>query len=271
MKTLIRIFITALALISMFRGLASAYVLDEDGNGHPLHWESMPVEHLLVRSNVPGGIAGEDAVERAFRTWNDASTNVDFRFAGYASSGVQRYDGKNIVFWVYQGWAFDSTLAAATFRFYDTNNGRLLDADIVFNGESYAWAVGGSSFDIENSATHEIGHLCGLGHSTDREATMYGKTYASETKKRSLESDDVAGLDALYGGTRRDSTGNVVNSGSTGGSTGGVSGGGGGGGCSLGSSPNAGGSSDLLWLAALLVGISLRHHRKWDRSKFSAL
>jgi hypothetical protein len=250
--------VASLALALALSSQAAAFVLDKDGNGHPLYWASMPVRYFLVSNNTPGGANGEAAVHNAFGNWNAASTNVSYQFGGYVAQGIQQYDRKNLVYWVYNGWPYDPTLAAATFRFYDTSNGRLLDADIVFNGERYAWSVGGSNYDIENSATHEVGHFCGLGHSPDTDATMYAKTTAGETKKRSLAADDIAGVDALYGGTQLASSGGGVVSASAGG----VSSGGGGGGCSIGSSPNRAGATDLLWLALTLGAVAFRNRSK---------
>ena len=235
-------------------GRANAYVIDEDGHGHPLHWEEMPVQYYLVAGNVPGGADGEAAVHSAFEAWNAASANVQYDFAGYVAEGAQKYDGKNIVYWVYDAWPYDSTLAALTFRYYDTSNGRLLDADTVFNGVKFNWTVGGTGYDIQNSATHEAGHFGGLGHSLDPEATMYAKTQAGETKKRTLEADDVAGIEAIYGGTQVAAATQQEVSAPSASSTG-VGGGGGGGGCTLDRSGRAPRASDFLWPAALILAL----------------
>ena len=238
---------------------AQAFVLDEDGHGHPLHWKDMPVSYYLVANNVPAGADGEAAVHQAFETWNAASTNVNYEFAGYVTQGVQAFDGKNIVYWVFQSWPYDQNLAAITFRYYDTTDGHLLDADIVFNGDQFTWDVGGADYDIQNSATHEAGHFSGLGHSTDPTATMYASTYADETGKRTLSADDIAGIDAIYGGapTAVNSTEKVVNTTAPASSSSGV-GGGGGGGCSLDRSGEPARLSDLVWVGALLVSLLRR-------------
>ena len=200
MKAVAGIVVVALASVLASSTAARAYKIDDDGNGHPLHWQTKAASYFLVSGNNPAGAAGEAAVHAAFQTWNEASSSLQYSFAGYLSQGAQAYDGKNVVSWVSRSWPYDSTLAAITYRYYDTSDGRLLDADIVFNGEKFSWSVGGSGYDIQNSATHEVGHFSGLGHSTDLQATMYGGTTASEIKKRDLGADDLAALDALYGG-----------------------------------------------------------------------
>lgn len=56
--------------------------------------------------------------------------------------------------------------------------------------------------DLESIATHEVGHAFGLAdmYNTHCEhATMFGTSRPGETKKRSIEADDVRGLQQLYG------------------------------------------------------------------------
>ncbi|HUU56267.1 MAG TPA: matrixin family metalloprotease, partial [bacterium] len=55
--------------------------------------------------------------------------------------------------------------------------------------------------DVQNTGAHELGHnlmLADLTGSTEREFTMYVYTYTGETKKRSLEYDDIDGIRYLY-------------------------------------------------------------------------
>jgi len=189
----------ALAALLAAVSQAEAFVVDNDGHGHTLHWRNGQASYYLVSGNNPAGSAGEAAIHAAFKTWSDASTNLQYTFAGYTSQGLQAYDGKNIVYWQTGAWPYDSTLAAITWRYFDTSNGEMLDADIVFRRD-YSWTVGSAGYDIQNAATHEVGHVTGLGHSTDTKASMFASTYAGETSKRVLVADDLGGLAAIYGG-----------------------------------------------------------------------
>jgi hypothetical protein len=73
-------------------------------------------------------------------------------------------------------------------------NGGTDAGDILFNS-TVSWAVN-NTYDIMTVAAHEFGHALGLGDSTVTEAEMYG-TYNGI--KQALYSDDVSGIDSIYG------------------------------------------------------------------------
>jgi len=112
-----------------------------------------------------------------------------------------------------------------------SRDGEIVDADIELNGVDFALAVGGVTLDdgaclseLANTLTHEVGHLLGLEHTCRspedpervdgngdpsplcagvvdpviRDATMYPFQDCAETKKATVEPDDVAGVCAAY-------------------------------------------------------------------------
>jgi hypothetical protein len=81
---------------------------------------------------------------------------------------------------------------------------QILEFDILFNTD-FSWGDAtkdGSLMDLQNIATHEIGHGFGLDDLYDlvcSEETMYGYSYNGETSKRDLANGDITGLQELYG------------------------------------------------------------------------
>jgi hypothetical protein len=79
----------------------------------------------------------------------------------------------------------------------------IVDVDIMFNpGNTFATSSPGSlQFDLQSVATHEIGHLMGLDHSTIAHAVMYpyGDT-SSIGLRQALWTDDMIGSGHLYPG-----------------------------------------------------------------------
>jgi hypothetical protein len=68
--------------------------------------------------------------------------------------------------------------------------------------DDVAWDDGpgsvGSRFDLQGVMCHEYGHALGLGHSADPTATMKPSGGAGDLALRSIEDDDIAGIQCLY-------------------------------------------------------------------------
>ena len=74
-------------------------------------------------------------------------------------------------------------------------------APIHINSEHHRFVDGseepGQGLDLQSIAAHEVGHLAGLGHSPQIEATMYAH-YVGGTSPRDLHPGDISGICALY-------------------------------------------------------------------------
>jgi len=98
----------------------------------------------------------------------------------------------------------DRDALALTLLWHDKRTGEILDVDMELNGGAGTFtdcamqSCGARMVDLQNTITHEAGHLLGLGHSTVPGSTMQPSTTSGpETQKRSLEADDKAGYCAL--------------------------------------------------------------------------
>lgn len=81
----------------------------------------------------------------------------------------------------------------------------LLEADVRFNTQDFPFTNRPSgacthAYDIRSVATHEAGHVFGLGHSGagHENLTMYANSFACSTDARTLGKGDVLGLRSLY-------------------------------------------------------------------------
>jgi hypothetical protein len=206
------------------------------------------------------------ATRRAFFSWSSPScTDIYFNYAGLESteqtnltlSEGDKPDNKNMIIWREAQWppagvtdpSVNKDTPAVTTLIYNTDNGLIVDADIDLNGVNFWWTVTddtkAAATDIENILAHEIGHLLGLGHSEEVEATMFSMTSSAELKKRSLEKDDTAGVCFVYpfSGTTPAGPGQgTVHVDVQGG-------------CALAGDPTNAGSPALLALLALLLGL----------------
>ena len=87
--------------------------------------------------------------------------------------------------------------------FMDPGGGGISNGwNIRFYDGNFTWADGPGSisgFDIQAVACHELGHALGLGHSGTGAATMAPSIGSGSESERSLHSDDIAGVQFIYG------------------------------------------------------------------------
>lgn len=117
----------------------------------------------------------------------------------------------------YNCWSHDDATYALTTTSYNIATGQLADADIEFNSTPGIHRYTTESetarrctsltdpseknctaTDVQNTATHEIGHLIGIDHSSLASATMYYSAEDAEVSKRHLTADDEDAICSIY-------------------------------------------------------------------------
>ena len=169
-----------------------------------VRWAVLPVNYVINPTNpqnLPESFV-ESAVYNSVETW-DASTLKELMNDSYtidyaAAYGVQNY--KNAI--TFGNYPTAGVIAVTTV-WYNPATKSIVEFDLMFDTD-WTWgdATGGVAvMDLQNIATHELGHGVGLGDVYDTacsEVTMYGYSDYGETKKRTLEEPDIKGLLTLY-------------------------------------------------------------------------
>lgn len=114
------------------------------------------------------------------------------------TAGVRDYT--NQIDWVDLGAT--STIAVTTTWYYRLT-GQAVESDGQYNTR-FAWDTTGSAtaMDVQNIATHEVGHTLGLDHPKGKTVsclTMHAYAGLGETQKRTLGAGDILGIQARYG------------------------------------------------------------------------
>jgi len=164
-----------------------------------VHWDrnDLPVPYYINENCTTEEI---EAVKASFQTWeDDPESSMDYVYMGTTTRGNET-DGYNVVSW--QPIDGVGGALAQTVCWYDSPTKLITEFDIIFD-EDETWSTTGEpdKHDIQNVGTHEVGHtllLEDLYDSADSEQTMYGYSSRGETKKRTLEAGDLAGIRYIY-------------------------------------------------------------------------
>ncbi|MGH9985106.1 MAG: matrixin family metalloprotease, partial [Nitrososphaeraceae archaeon] len=165
-----------------------------------VRWKSFPITYAIDITN--SGVDPNEARNAVIKGFDE----FDAYIQGQTFMLINDFNTAEITFaWELIDGA-GGALGITTF-FYNPETLEIDSAEIVldrgdiwFVSAAQSCAGTGSSQDIQNVATHELGHAVGLGHVSDNLLTMYTTSTAGETLKRSLGNGDRAGLNFLYPG-----------------------------------------------------------------------
>ncbi len=88
----------------------------------------------------------------------------------------------------YDCWEHSASAIAITSTSYTPSTGRDLDSDIELNSPSFQFTTTVPVItDVQNTVTHEIGHVLGLAHINLAGSTMNPKAETGEVTKRTLD------------------------------------------------------------------------------------
>lgn len=177
-----------------------------------IRWpDAEPVIRFSVDPANGWGLADSSistAVDLATGAWHSANAKVTFVDEGTTTTAIDPGafpDGKNTVSFRSISSQFPSAIAV-TYSWYYTKTKRVFEVDTIFN-DDLPWSVNpygasfSGSYDVQNIATHEIGHWLVLGDlykPRDSELTMYGYGAMGETKKDTLGLGDILGINRIY-------------------------------------------------------------------------
>jgi hypothetical protein len=149
--------------------------------------------------------------DASFLAWADLECATGFatlaisKLADVACHAAEyNKDGSNanVVMFQDNRWNYTgefNTLAKTTVT-YDNDTGEILDADIELNHAFNEFTTTDDNvvYDLQSILTHEIGHFIGIDHSPDFYATMTPGYDQGSIELRSLETDDIDAVCAIY-------------------------------------------------------------------------
>jgi len=206
--------LVAVVVLVVMASSVSAFVLLSPART----WDSAPT-YIVDNRGLPSINDGNGGVTRTINAitssaaWNGAGSGNVINAVSGSMNGFSLGDGTPMLNFRDPTGQCSGSCLAATFTGFFSNRGngtvRIDDADIVTNSSGFNWTSQGedpngsgcnSEIYVEGVQVHEIGHGLGLAHTNVSGATMFPSVAFCNNGPATTESDDEAGLNALYGG-----------------------------------------------------------------------
>jgi hypothetical protein len=184
--------------------LALSVVLSQDPTAYTASgsWAQSPVVYHVnpINLDLPEAVV-EGAVHIGASVWAQQSqASFAFIYGGRSGQMTNTNDGVNLV--VFRNASAPNGGSVIATTYWWSNSSGIIDADVVFWDAAFRFFSGTSGcsdgFYIEDIAAHEFGHVLGLGHSAVANTTMFPTVSSCSQRNRTLEPDDIAGVQALY-------------------------------------------------------------------------
>jgi Matrixin len=230
--------LTGAALLVGATGDAEAYSVKRTARGELVHWVERTITYTLDPSIDRAVAQATQATASAMESWSGTVGAPELTASppDESSPKTPAFDRQNGVFYMSGGYAPAGRALAITVLTYDNASGKILDADIIFNG-AYPFQVldaghkpslataesataahpkntdgvehGGETvversqeevvYDLHHVIAHELGHSLGMNDEMGRkDALMYRYSAPNDASIRQPASDDIAGLAELY-------------------------------------------------------------------------
>lgn len=210
MRTLLRGLALGMACLAVTAVVTAHVRLVHPSSSVPLYWANPENIGIVINSagtpDIPDG-SHVTAIQLAIEEWNSATGNTATLVEDTSPASRARTDWRstNLHLVLFDendesGYfpPYSQTVAITPVYFF--GNGRISDADVLFNGKGFSFTTSEVPFqyDVQDVATHELGHLLGLDHSGWAGATMYPYVDPRVIEHRSLSLDEVRGLRDCY-------------------------------------------------------------------------
>jgi hypothetical protein len=243
-----RITLACATVLALWSPRASAYVRTVTSTGAPMFWNRTVITIQAYVGDPPEPLISQDvlyAAQSAANTWSRdrvGCTSLELRITSTQEpSAPVLLDGVSRMTFRRESWCkepqvpgepcYDPLALAVTSVFARKNDGEILDADVELNAVTFKWSDltrnpgdVGNVQDLQNTLTHEFGHLIGLdhtcfiagtrpgavddrgqpvpscGHASDevKATTMFAAVIPGDLDRRSLSPDDMRAVCAVY-------------------------------------------------------------------------